>query len=239
MKIIIPDGVTDLFSKRIHLLIVEDDENLLSILADLFSTPYITVTKASNITEAKSAIARHGGCWHCWIIDMCLDGKRNSGMALIEDHGFFPFTIVYSGIGSMECASYAMRKGAEVVIDKGFGSIVRLIKEVCGLAPLAALCKGSICKNKEILFLLKNHIIRGPKEWAEHAVMTLRQLQNISTLNSGMPPTLVIPFYYGLRYLLLSSLSGKGPLTEKKDGIFYQSCVNFLWKNLPSYQKLF
>jgi DNA-binding NarL/FixJ family response regulator len=233
----VSDAVTRSLSGKINLLIVEDDETLLSTLAALFSISSIAVTTASTIDDARNAISRGGNGWHCWIIDLCLGGKENAGIALIEEHNNFPFAIVYSGIGSMESASHAIQEGAEAVIDKGYGSTAKLIREVCELAPLAVLCGGKILKSKEALFLLKNHIIREPKEWAKKSGVSLRQIENICSTHTGMPPSLVIPFYYGLRYVLESDLGGKATAI-KKEPAFYASCVDFLQKNLPKYQGL-
>jgi hypothetical protein len=233
-----PDTVAQYFSGRINLLIVEDDETLLSALTEIFSISCIAVKKASNIAEARNAIARHDNNWHCWIIDLCLGGKKNAGMALIEEHDKFPFAIVYSGIGSMESASYAIQKGAEAVIEKGGGSIAKLIREVCGLAPLAVLCNGKIHKSKEVLFLLKSQTIKDPREWAEKSGMSLRQIENISSMHTGMPPSLVIPLYYGLRHLLVTDITGREPAVNKEELTFHKSCVDILQKNFPSYQEL-
>lgn len=235
----IPDAMAQWLFGKINLLIVEDDETLLSALAGIFSGSCMAVVQAATIDEARSAIARPGTPWHCWIIDLRLEGKKNAGLALIEERNDFPFAIVYSGIGSMESASHAIRIGAEAVIDKGCGSIAKLVKEVCGLAPLAVLCRGKISKSKEVLFLLKNHTIRDPQEWAEKSGMSLRQIENISSLHAGMPPSLVIPFYYGLRHLLATDISGKEPEVDKEELTFRKSCVDFIRNNLPAYQHLF
>jgi hypothetical protein len=232
----IPDAIARWLSGKINLLIVEDDEALLPALAGIFSVSCMAVVQATSLDEARSAIARPGTAWHCWIIDLCLGGKKNAGMALIEEHNDFPFAIVYSGIGSMESASHAIRIGAEAVIDKGGGSIAKLLREVCGVAPLAVLCNGKIFKRKEVLFLLKNHTIRDPKEWAEKSGMSLRQIENISSMHTGMPPSLVIPFYYGLRHLLATDISGKEPEVNKEELTFQKGCFDFLQNNLPTYQ---
>jgi hypothetical protein len=234
----VPDAVVQYLAGRIHLLIVEDDENLLTTLAGLFSTSCIAVARASSIGEARSAIALREAPWHCWIVDLCLGGNKNAGMALIEEHNNFPFAIVYSGTGSMENASLAIREGAGAVIDKGYGSTTKLIREVCELAPLAVLCNGKISKSKEVLFLLKNQIIRQPKEWAKRSGISVRQVENICSMHTGMPPSLAIPFYYGLRYLLAMEIGGKEPALREEELSFQKGCVDFLRKNLPIYQDL-
>lgn len=238
MDSVIPGAMERWLSGRINLLIVEDDETLLSALEGIFSISCMAVAQAATINEARSAIARPGADWHCWIVDLCLGGKKNAGMALIEEHNDFPFAIVYSGLGSMESASHAVQLGAEAVIDKGCGSIAKLIREVCGVAPLAALCRGKISKNKEVIFLLKNHVLRQPKDWAEKSGISLRQIENISSMHTGMRPSQVIPFYYGFRSLLAAELSGKEPAAKKEEQLFYDSCVDFIRKNLPVYKDL-
>lgn len=227
------------FSRRVNLLIIEDSENLLLALKGIFSIPCFKVTSASSIEEARKAIKRPGTIWHCWIVDMRLAGKDDAGAALIEEHRHFPFAVVYSGLRSMENAALAIQKGAAAVIDKGGDTMDKLIGEVCGLAPLAMLCRGTLFKNREVLFLLKNQTVREPAEWADKANMTLRQIENISQTHTGMAPSKVIFFYYGLRHLLLSCFGVKGALTHNsEEQSFYQNCIQNLQKNMPSYQKV-
>jgi hypothetical protein len=226
-------------SGRINLLVIEDNENLLLALEDIFSIPRFKVTSASSIEAARNAIAQPGTVWHSWIVDMCLAGKDDAGATLIEEHTNFPFAIVYSGLRSMENAAHAIQKGAAAVIDKGSNTMDKLIREVCGLAPLAVLCRGRLFNNREILFLLKNHTVRGPVEWADKANMTLRQIENISQTHTGLPPSMVIFFYYGLRHLLLSDFGVKGIVTKnKEEQMFFQSCIQNLQKSMASYQNV-
>jgi hypothetical protein len=226
------------FSRRVNLLIIEDNENLLLALKGIFSIPCFKVTAASSIEEARKAIKRPGTIWHGWIVDMCLAGKNDAGATLIEEHCHFPFAVVYSGLRSMENAARAIQKGAAAVIDKGGDTTDKLIGEVCGLAPLAMLCRGTLSNNREVLFLLKNQMVKGPAEWADRANMTLRQLENISRTHTGMSPTMVIFFYYGLRHLLLSGFGVKGRVTNKEEQSFYQNCIENLQENMPAYQNI-
>lgn len=221
---------------RIKLLIVEDEMSLLLMLKKTFSVPAIDVVQASSMKEAREAIARPGAAWHCWIVDMCLGEKKNAGTALIEEHDNFPFAIVYSGLGSMEGAASAIRKGAAAVIDKGVDTIDKLIWEACSLMPLGVLCKGILRKKKEMLFLFREHIIRDPNGWADIAGITLRQLENISLSAAGMPPSYTIPFYYGLRYLLATSLGVDRQFIKAADRTFCRSCVEYLEKNHVYYR---
>jgi hypothetical protein len=225
-------------SNRINLIIIEDEASLLSMLKETFSHPYLKVAHASSMKEAKKAISRSGAVWHCWIVDMCLGEIENAGTALIEKYDNFPFAIVYSGLGSMEGAAGAVRKGAAAVIDKGADTLEKLIWEACGLMPLGVLCKGVIRKKKEILFLFREHTIRNPAEWADKAGISLRQVENISLAATGIPPTYVVPFYYGLRYLLATDLGAEKRFIAAKDSIFYRDCVEFLWKNQDYYRNM-
>jgi hypothetical protein len=227
------------FSRRVNLLIIEDNESLLLALKGIFSIPCFKVTAASSIDEARKAIKRPGTLWHSWIVDMCLAGKDDAGATLIEEHRHFPFAVVYSGLRSMENAARAIQKGAAAVIDKGGDTTDKLIGEVCGLAPLAMLCRGTLSKNREVLFLLKNQTVKGPAEWADRANMSLRQLEYISQTHTEMSPTMVIFFYYGLRHLLLSDFGVKGIVTNnKEEQSFYQNCIENLQENMPAYQNI-
>jgi CheY-like chemotaxis protein len=233
------DNLSRYFSGRINLLVVEDEGNLLSALVEIFSVPCFKVTGASSMKEARKAVARRDTIWHSWIVDMSLAGNDDAGAALIEENRNFPFAVVYSGLQSMENAAHAIQKGAAAVIDKGSDSVDKLIREVCGLAPLALLCKGTLSKNREFLFLLKSHTLRGAAEWAETAKVTIRQIEYISQTHTGMTPSMVVFFYYGLRYLLLSGFGMKGELLHnKEEESFYQDCLLNLQKNIALYQKI-
>jgi hypothetical protein len=226
-------------SGRINLIIIEDEASVLSMLRETFSSPYIHIVTASSMKEARKKIARRGALWHCWIVDMCLGGKRDAGTALIEEYGNFPFAIIYSGLGSMEGAASAIREGAAAVIDKGADTINKLVWEACGLMPLGMLCNGVIRKKKEMVFLFREHTIRDPSEWADRAGITLRQVENISITATGMAPSYVIPFYYGLRFLLAASLGVEKKFIGAKDMPFCRSSVEYLVENQTYYRNVF
>jgi hypothetical protein len=230
------DTSVSFLSGRINLLIVEDEVSLLLMLKKTFSLPSIDVVQASSLKEARKAIARPGAVWHCWIVDMCLGEKKNAGIVLIEEQDNFPFAIVYSGLGSMEGAASAIRKGAAAVIDKGVDTLDKLIWEACSLMPLGVLCKGILRKKKELLFLFREHTIRDPKAWADIAGITLRQIENISISAAGMPPSYTIPFYYGVRYLLATSLGVDRHYITAADRAFCQGCVDYLEENRSYYR---
>jgi hypothetical protein len=227
------------YSKRVNLLIVEDEPEILSWLGEIFLIPSINVSIAKTLDEAKALINSSGITWHCWIIDMCLGDRKNAGLELIEESNNFPFSIVYSGIQSMECASRATQVGAAAVIDKGNKSIEKLIDAVCRIAPLAFICKNSAHKNKETIFLLQKHQFLQPQEWADKAGISLRHLQRICALHTTIQPSFIIPFYYGTRLFLSSNLSKNETLQKSEELRFQQDCSAFILENLMFYQNLF
>jgi CheY-like chemotaxis protein len=224
------------FSKRIKILIVEDDKNILAYLEGFFSTPYIQVETAATAEDAFSIISSSVGMpWHCWIVDLGL-GTR-SGLDIVESNRQFPFTIIHSGIGSMEIAAKAIKLGAAEVIDKKPDSIFKLIMKVCKLVPLSFLCKGFLPKNTSVFFLLKENILRNHLDWANTANLSLRQLQNICSMHTGISPTYVLPFYYGMHYLLLKSFGNDTfPIEYSSHHSFFFNCLQFVENNLPYYQ---
>jgi ActR/RegA family two-component response regulator len=231
----VPEKVNSFFSKHIKLLIVEDDENILGCLKGFFSTPYIQVETALNAENALGAISSSAKPWHCWIID--IDLGKLSGLAILEKNRQFPFAIIYSGIRSMEQAARAVKLGAAEVIDKQPDSILKVIIKTCKLIPLSVICKGFLLKNITSFFLLKENVIKNHTDWANRANLSLRQLQNICHLRTGMPPTYVIPFYYGLQYLLLLSFGSIDlPAEYAFQKPFLSDCLNFIDKNLPYYR---
>ncbi|MBN2037236.1 MAG: response regulator [Chitinispirillaceae bacterium] len=223
-------------SGRINLIIVEDEESLLSMLRATFSSPYINIVTASEMREAGEKIAQRGAIWHCWIVDMCLGERKDAGTALIEENNNFPFAIVYSGLGSMEGAARAIQKGAAAVIDKGVDTLEKLVWEACSLMPLGVLCKGVLRKKKELLFLFKEHSIRDPNEWADKAGITLRQMENISMSATGMPPSFTIPFYYGMRHLLATNLGVDRQFITTAEQAFCRGCVEHIEENRDYYR---
>jgi CheY-like chemotaxis protein len=231
----VSEKVAQFFLKRMKLLIVEDDEKVRETLEGFFSTPFIQVEKASNTEEAFLAFSSSANPWHCWIIDINLG--RLSGLEILKKNQQFPFAIIYSGIGSMEQAAQAVKLGAAEVIDKKPDSIFKLIIKTCNLIPIGILCKGFLPKNTHVFFLLKENLIKNQNDWAGRANLSVRQLQNICGLHTGMTPPFVIPFYYGLQYLLRSSFESiKLPDEYSAHKPFFRECLNFIDKNLPSYQ---
>jgi hypothetical protein len=226
-------------SGRINLLVVEDEVSLLSMLKEAFSLPPIKVVIASSLKGARKAIQCPTVVWHCWIIDLCLGGKRNAGATFIEEQNNFPCAIVYSGLGSMESGANAIKKGAVVVIDKGADSLDRLVWEACSLMPLGVLCRGKIHKYKEKLFLLREHMLHNPVEWAGKVGVSLRHVENISITTTGISPLNALNFYYGLRYILAAEFGIERRFIAAKDIPFYWSCIEYIEKNQEFYNDTF
>jgi ActR/RegA family two-component response regulator len=233
-----PEKSFQFFPPKMKLLIVEDDENNRACLKGIFTSPYIQVQTAITADEALLAIASAAFPWHCWIIEINLE--KRSGLDIIAEHRNFPGAVIYSGLGSMEIAAKAIQLGAAEVIDKTRDSIHKLIMKTCELMPLSHLCQGILPKNKSVFYLLKENIIKNHNEWAAKANLSLRQLQNICHIHTGLPPTSVIPFYYGMQYLLASSFKYCNPPSEHvSHQFFFQDCVDFITKNRLHFEKHF
>ena len=234
---VVPDKLTNCFAKRMNLLIVDDSEMVITCLEGFFSTPFINVSTATTVDSAFKLISTPSRQWHCWIIDMNLGNRLNEGLDIIEQNKSFPFSIIFSGIGSMETAAQAMELGAAEIIDKTHDAINKLILKTCRLMPISMLCKGRLQKNRSVFFLLKENIIKDCHEWAYAANLSLRQLQNICTLYTGMSPSYVLPMYYGMQQLLVSSFKQfKHPSEYFENESFFYACLDFIDQNLPYYQ---
>jgi ActR/RegA family two-component response regulator len=233
----ISDRLIEFLSKRINLLIVDDLDMTLNCLEGFFSTPFIRVFTASNSEDAFKLISMPSLQWHCWIIDMNLGKRDNEGLDIIERHEHFPFTVIFSGIGSMEIAAQATKLGVAEVVDKAHDPINKLIIKACKIMSLGVLCKMILQKNRSLFFLLKEKIIKDPHAWAYSANMSLRQLQNICYSYTRMPPSFALPMYYGLQYLLVSSFESLSPPPEYLENqIFFTNCIDFIDQNLTHYK---
>lgn len=237
----IADTLNIPFSKMINILVVEDDLLMLSLIADTLSSPLTNIFKSSSLSKAVDMIKVNFKKWHCWVVDLNLEGNARAGLNLIEKHPEFRFSIIHSGLHSLEIGAEAIRKGAFAIIDKGPDSIEKLIFEACKIIPIVVLCKGMISANVNIFYLLMEEIIEKPQKWADKAGLSLRQLENITIINTGLPPFLVIPFYYGFRFSLFSSFK----ITKKSDYIaniinadseFYERCIMSIHCKLSLYK---
>ena len=167
---------------------------------------------------------------------MNLGQRLNEGLDFIERYKTFPFTIIFSGMGSMEMAAKAMELGVAEVVDKTVDATNKLILKTCKLMPLSLLCKGRLQKNRSVFFLLKENIFKDHNEWAYAANLSLRQLQNICRLYTGMSPSFVLPFYYGIQFLLLSSFEAfKLPAEFSLNQSFFRQCADFVDQNILHY----
>lgn len=221
------------FFKRMKLLVVDAEERFQSALQTAFSTTLIDVVTACNRHEATTAIAASSAHWHCWIMEINLECE---GLDIVEDHPQFPFVIIHSGMGSMEQAARAIRLGVAEVIDKTAGSINRLITKTCALLPLGMLCRGMLPKNRDVFFTLTKSIIINHREWAEKVNLSLRQLENICNLHTGLSPSLVLPFYYGMQYLLHTTIDLHDlPVEYVINERFFLDCLEFVSMKIGMY----
>ncbi len=233
------EKVIPYFFKRMKLLIVDDEECISSLLEAVFSTPLIRVVKATNESDASALIAASPTHWHCWIVDMNLGKQNQEGLDIIERHSRFPFVIVYSGTGSMENAARAIRLGVAAVIDKSPVAINKLIAKTCSLLPLGLLCRGLLPKSRDIFFALMDTIIANHHEWAARVNLSLRQLENICSIHTGLTPSAVLPFYYGMQYLLHRTITmHELPVEYVVNDLFFMNCLEFVVRKIEMYGHL-
>jgi DNA-binding NarL/FixJ family response regulator len=224
------------FLKRMKLLIADTDTSILASLATAFSTPLVDVKTASDANQATNAISRSSCPWHTWIFDISLGKRGCEGLEIIEKHQHYPFVIVHSGIGSMEKAAHAIRLGVAEVIDKTAESVSRLIEKTCALLPLGMLCKGRLLKSRGVFFTLAENVIMHHREWAERVNLSLRQLENVCNLHTDLTPSLVLPFYYGMRYLLQTTIDLRHmPVEYVVNERFFLECIEFVARRIEGY----
>jgi DNA-binding NarL/FixJ family response regulator len=199
------DGIAALsenLGAKIRLLIVDDQEIVCQSIRRLFSSPLFSIQTAESLERAKELIRRSSEPWHCWIVDVALEHK-NAGLLLLSEHREFPFAVMLSGLGSMSMASQAMQAGAIAVFDKDPHSMQSLYELVCSVSALGFLLKGKTTKYLATFQLLDQHPIDTPDAWAQHACISVRQLERICALHSPLTPRLFRPLFYALRYVLL------------------------------------
>ncbi|MBN1982629.1 MAG: response regulator [Chitinivibrionales bacterium] len=190
----------------IRLLIVDDDLVIRENMAELFSSPLFSIAAASSMEEASSLIQESEKPWHCWIIDIALQGS-NDGLVLIEKYPHFPYKLVLSGLGSMHIATQALAKGALKAFDKTPHSLTILYNEVCRISALSFLLRGVYTKHYPYFTVLMHHLFQTTQQWAEAACLCSRQLERICTLSTGMRARYVMSFYYVL-YRMLAGDAG-------------------------------
>lgn len=217
------------FSKRFNLLVVDDYPEMGTTIVNMFSSPLFRITYAASAQEAHRQIAA-GSIWHCWILDIAME-EEDSGLKLLS-HYNFPFVIMLSGMRSMNIASKAMQLGAFRVFDKDPNLLPSLHMDVCSLAALAWILRGSRTKYFSIFLLLAQMAVDSTETWANQACLTVRQLERICSMHSHLTPRFFPPLYYSLKYLLQLDEDLVCCDTTSWKNVPVQSYLEFVEKNL-------
>jgi CheY-like chemotaxis protein len=184
-----------LFSNRLNVLCLDDMREHLQLGKSMFDAAPYSVTAVTGIDDALR-LSRDQR-WHCWILDYDVSMGR-TGIELLERTPDFPFTIILSGIGQMECASRAMHLGARAVFDKSPDSMERMYGTVCQTAVLGYLLKGSRNDYLHVFDLLCRHSFYEPQEWASLACVSVRQLERLCMSYTSLTPNRAILLYRAL-----------------------------------------
>ncbi len=187
---------------RINLLIIDDDPLVLQMITDMFSSSIFSVTAGASCKQAYELIAAAQHPWHCWILDIALDEKKD-GLNILKRYPRFPFTIMLSGLRSMTVGTEALKLGAMKVYDKDPSLFDALYDDVCKTAALSFLLHGKNTQYLPLFSRLFEKPLKNHDEWAESACISPRQLDRICTTHTSLTPRLLLPFYYTI-YLLLN-----------------------------------
>jgi len=221
--------------KKINILIVDDYPLIRNSLTAMFSSPLFNTYIASSAREARTIIPAVP-VWHGWILDIAME-EEESGLNLLADHAPYPFTIMLSGIRSMHTASRAMELGAYKVFDKDPAMLMRMYDEVCSMAALAYILKGSPTKYFTLFEILSRDILKSADEWAQKAFLTTRQLERIASLHFEMTPRFILALFYSVRYLLFQdcTTAGTADRQSEKDIDILRHHIDFVNRNISRF----
>ena len=207
--------LTDIFAKSINLLVVDDYAEMGNVIVELFSSPLFNSTLAFSAGEARGIIPKTDR-WHCWVLDIAME-EEESGLQLLNENHHFPFVVILSGIRSMNIASRAMQLGAFKVFDKDPQLFPTLHEDVCSLAALAYILKGTGTKYLSLFNHLTLSTISSTETWANKACLTVRQLERICSLHTHLTPRFIPSLFYTLRLLLRLDASRSIPPSLQSD----------------------
>jgi len=226
---------TNHFTGRGRLHIVEDSAMHVKIISHRFAAPFFTIEISRNFAQLKQKAATQK-LFHCWICDIDL-GSAQSGLDILT-RSYSPFTLMVSGLQTMEIAAQAMKKGAVAVFDKSPASIDRLYDEVCALMPISFLFKGRAKDNLALFLLLKDHQIQTIHQWAELAGVSERQLNNLCRSVVGISPKKIIPFYHCLYTTLMEDSGVEHSYRYRwyhSKGAYLKSCYEYVLERFSSH----
>lgn len=239
----INSNLYSLFKERIHLLIIDDDPVVIDILTSLFSSSLFNISSGSSVEEAFRIIDTANHPWHCWILDIAMTEARD-GLKILKKYRTFPFTIMLSGLGSMNAASEAIENGAMKVFDKDPDSLGILYDTVCRIASLGFILNGKGGQYLSFFVSLMNNCIENLNDWAASTFKTARHIDRICEKHTNITPRYIISLYYTLYYILLNDASFFSESQNSHDSIstpnkksFLPSHVKFFERNYKKYEK--
>jgi ActR/RegA family two-component response regulator len=237
----IPEKILEMFSGRVRLLIVDDDERILDGLTDMFVSPLFSVKAVTTVHKAKEAIDRGKAPWHTWILDIAIQDEED-GLTFLSEYPRYPFTIMLSGLRSMSTASRAMKLGAMRVFDKNPANLDTLYQEVCSTAALGFVLSGAKTKYLDVYQLLQRKAVSTPDEWATEACLSVRQLERICAIHSSLTARLQLRLFYAVLGLLLAADSpaledyATPDAGDRITADFFAASIDYVVKNAPGYQ---
>lgn len=220
------------FKGRFNVLFVDDNQDILDSIPNLFTSPLISMQTASSKKQAIEKISKTPQ-WHCWILDISLE-EDDSGLKFLTLYPHFPFVVILSGMRSMTVASNAISMGALKVFDKNPVMFESFISDICKISALGYILSGKTSKYFDLFYLLCTNNFSNTEEWAEKACITSRQLERICADHSLLTPRLIVPFYNSIAYLLsVDRVMLKDHAIEPDEHT--QSAINFVWKNIDKF----
>jgi ActR/RegA family two-component response regulator len=194
-----------LFSKKINILVIDDDTEICEILVnDVFHSPLLNLVYVKTLKDALVQISDTKVNWHCWIIDVNLKEQKD-GSTLLDLFPKFDYAIIFSGSSTLETASSALKKGAISAFSKDPAFLFysdAFYNEVCKVSALSIMLKGAHNEHHQVFHQLFTNSITTVEEWARCSNLSLRQLQRICELYFPFAPRMVLPLYHSLYYLI-------------------------------------
>ncbi|MBE6069559.1 MAG: response regulator transcription factor [Clostridium lundense] len=146
--------------KEIHILVVEDDNDINKLLCDIIRKSGYMTQSAYSGTEAMLYIEKQE--WDMVLLDLMLPGITGEKVLLkIRENSLVP-VIIISAKGEAQTKVNTLRTGADDYITKPFDieevsaridSLLRRYKQVIGYEP------GNVLKHKDIRLDLESKIV--------------------------------------------------------------------------------
>lgn len=187
----------------VNLLLVDDREEHLFVLTEMFASPVFNLHTAASYHDAVRMIQSVDHPWHCWIADFDL-GFGRTGNDFLTKFRSFPYVVIVSALGSMEDAAAAMIAGAQGVFDKDPESLERMYETVCKVATTGFVLRGKGTDYLSTFLLLADPTIQTPQDWGTAAGIGPRRLEKICKLYTDLSPKRLINLFHSVLFLLLT-----------------------------------